>query len=295
MRPFMASKGRASDGNYYDETFLSADDHVALRDWLSTLRPLWEMRYAPHRPVRQGQTTRRLLRPVYWLGNWQFACLNYYRPPQGITDRCVRAEPFPPPLMELVRRMEEMARSLFSGAELPDAWTLNTCLINLYGLRREGDRWVDSARVRDHKDFEPGPVASLSLGERALFQFVENNYPAQPGAVLAEQWLRDGSLQLFGGDRWKERALHRVTRVERSGRHRFEFAVSDFQTRRVNFTFRYVPEEHIVPYAQLSEGARKDVEGYVRTLAESSPFFAEQLNARRLKGPEDVLQGHVRR
>ena len=36
----------------------------------------------------------------------------------------------------------------------------------------EGDRWVDVARVSEHRDFEPGPVASISLGERALFQFV---------------------------------------------------------------------------------------------------------------------------
>lgn len=264
-------------GNYYDGRFLSREENERLRSWLATLQPLWEMRYADHRPLRHGQTTRRLLRPVYWLGNWQFACLNYYRPPEGIVDRCVRAEPFPVQLTELVRRMETIARGLFSGADIPDAWTLNTCLINLYGLRREGDRWIDSARVRDHKDFEPGPVASLSLGERALFQFVENNYPAEPGDVIAEQWLEDGSLQIFGGERWKDRALHRVTSVKRSGAHRFDFNVSDFQTRRVNLTFRYVPEEHIVPYAELSDAARQDVAGYLRTLAQTSTFFRQEL------------------
>ena len=55
---------------------------------------------------------------------------------------------------------------------MPKGWHLNTCLVNFYGDRQDGTRWVDVARVGDHRDFEPGPVASLSIGERALFQFV---------------------------------------------------------------------------------------------------------------------------
>ena len=277
MSPAAATHPSGDLEHYYDRQFLSGDDHSELRAWLSTLQPLWEDRYPSHRPLRHGQTKRRLLRPVYWLGNWQFACLNYYRPPQGVVDRCVRAEPFPPRLAHLVGQMEAIARGVFSGVDLPAGWKLNTCLINLYGRRREGELWVDSARVRGHKDFEPGPVASLSLGERALFQFVENNYPEQPGEVLAEQWLENGSLQIFGGARWKELTLHRVERVERSAGHRFVFPLSDFETRRVNFTFRYVPEEHIVSYACLSEAARQDVERYVRTLSGRSAFFREEL------------------
>ena len=261
----------------HQRDFLSTPVRGALRAWLETLCPLWEDRYSSRVPPRSGQTSRRLLRPVYWLGNWQFACLEYYRPPEGVTDRCVRAEPFPPLLASLVQEIEALAHARYSGADLPAGWTLNTCLINLYGVRRVEDRWVDSGRVRAHKDFEPGPVASLSLGERALFQFVENNYPEQPGEVLAEHWLGDGALQLFGGEYWKERTLHCVTRVERSGGHRFQFPLSDFQTRRVNFTFRYVPEEHIVAYPDLSAQARADVREYLETLAHRSPFYAEAL------------------
>jgi DNA oxidative demethylase len=263
--------------HHYDPTFLSPVDRASVVAWLGTLHPLWENRYPDHRPMRQGQTTRRLLRPVYWLNNWQFACLEYYRPPVGIRNRCVRAEPFPPVLQTLVARMEAVARDLYTGADLPERWNLNTCLINFYGLRRDESRWIDSARVRPHKDFEPGPVASLSLGERALFQFVENKFPEEPGEVLAEQWLEDGSLQMFGGAYWKDQTLHRVDRVERKRGYRFDFAVEGFQTRRVNFTFRYVPEEHIVPYAALPERTRADIKGYVEQLARHSPFFATQV------------------
>lgn len=265
--------------HYYDPGFLSRADDAVLRAWLQMLYPLWENRRADHRPLRQGQRKRRLLRPVYWLGSWQFACLDYYRPPEGIRDRCMKAEPFPPRLAELVGEMEAIARKTFRGSDLPERWRLNSCLINFYGLRLEEGRWIDSARVRDHKDFEPGPVASLSLGERARMQFVENHYPAPPGAVVAEQWLEDGSLQIFGGPRWKDSLLHRVDLVERRRGHAFEFpSLTEFRTRRINFTFRYVPEEHVHSYWELSAQARRDVAGYVATLAAHSPFFASLLS-----------------
>src|SRR5438309_911126 len=90
---------------------------------------------------------RRLLRPVYWLGAWQFACLDYYRPPDGVEDRCVRAEPFPPVLAGWVARMESDARRLFATDEVPRGWRLNTCLVNLYGSRLEAGKRVDVARV----------------------------------------------------------------------------------------------------------------------------------------------------
>ncbi len=49
----------------------------------------------------------------------------------------------------------------------------------------------------------------------------------------------------------------------------------DFVTRRVNFTFRHVPPEHVVPLERLSEAARRDIAGYVDTLASRSPWWAE--------------------
>ena len=53
--------------------------------------------------------------------------------------------------------------------------------------------------------------------------------------------------------------------------------IDGFRTRRVNFTLRYVPDEHVVPFARLSPAARSDVGEYVRTLAATSPFFAAEL------------------
>ena len=253
--------------------FLTAQDRADLRGWLETIHPLWENRYPDRQPLRHGQQSRRLLRPVYWLGGWQFACLNYYRPPMAVKDSCVAAEPFPPALARLVPTLEDLARRSYSERDVPAGWKLNTCLINFYGARLHGGRWIDSARVRPHKDFEAGPVASLSLGESARFVFVENRYPEAPGDVLAEHRLEDGDLQMFGGPFWKDQTLHGVTQVSRRHGHCFDFRVGDFKTRRVNFTLRYVPEEHIVPFGELTSTARHDISGYVETLAKGSPFF----------------------
>jgi DNA oxidative demethylase len=265
-------------GFHYDAEFVSARQRAEIVRWLATIHPLWEERLTEE-AARKAGGQRRLLRPVYWLGSWQFACCDYYRPPRGVEDRCVEAEPYPPVLAQLVARIEKIARGLYAGTDLPAHWQLNTCLINLYGARIENERRIDSARLGEHRDFEPGPVASISLGERALFQFVQRGHRDAPTRVVAQQWLDDGSLLVFGGDQWKRRTLHRVLRVDRRGGHRFELRVPDFETRRVNFTFRYVPVEHVRPFAALSARTRADVRGYVRELARGSPFFARQLAA----------------
>jgi alkylated DNA repair dioxygenase AlkB len=264
-------------GQLYHPRFVSAHDRAEIVAWLGQIHPLWEERFSAHHPPPPGQEQRRLLRPVYWLGNWQFACLDYYRPPHGVRGRCMRAEPFPPVLARLVASIEELARGMFQGDDLPRGWHLNTCLVNLYGSRLEGARRVDTARVGEHRDFEPGPVASISLGERALFQFVRSSRPGDRDEVVSQTWLEDSSLQLFGGGRWKRQHFHRVQRVETKGGHRFHLRVRDFETRRVNFTFRYVPDEHVVPFAELPPEAQSDVRGYLEELARQSPFFADAL------------------
>jgi alkylated DNA repair protein (DNA oxidative demethylase) len=243
--------------------------------WLETLRPLWEMRYSTRRPPPPGREQRPLLRPVYWLGSWQFACLDYYRPPRGVHDRCVAAEPFPPPLARMVADIERRVRRQFPERDVPRGWHLNTCLVNFYGSRRVGDRWVDGARVGEHRDFEPGPVASVSLGERALFQFVGRQAAGE--APVLTQWLDDGSLQVFGGPRWKEHTLHRVQRVDKKLGVELPPAIDGFRTRRINFTFRYVPDDHVVRFQDLGAEARADVAPYVEELARSSAFFRAEL------------------
>lgn len=189
----------------------------------------------------------------------------------------MRAEPFPPPLAKLVSKIEGIARRMYFGDEMPPKWHLNTCLLNFYGSRVEGGKKTDTARVGEHKDFEPGPVASLSLGERAMFQFVSSSQRGERDSVILQQWLDDGSLQIFGGHRWKSQFFHRVQRVDRRDGILFPVNVEGFETRRLNFTFRYVPDEHILPFAMLPARARADVRGYMKALAKNSKFFAQEL------------------
>ena len=252
---------------------------MELVSWLESIHPIWEDRHPAHGAEGDAQT-RRLLRPVYWLGGWQFACLDYYRPPRAIDDRCVAAEPYPPVLSKWVARVEALARSRFGGRDLPERWHLNTCLVNLYGSRAEMGAHRDCARVGEHRDFEPGPVASLSFGERALFQFVKRGARDAPTVPVRSLWLEDASLLVFGGDAWKRDTLHRVLRVER-GPQRFCAQVPGFETRRVNLTLRYVPDAHIVPWTRLGEPARGRVRRYVEELAEHSEFWARSLAASR--------------
>ena len=192
-------------------------------------------------------------------------------------DCAVAAEPFPPVLARLIGAVERRIRAQFPAADVPSGWHLNTCLINFYGRRRDGEAWVDVARVGDHRDFEPGPVASISLGARALFQFVRRG--AVGGPPVRTQWLEDGSLQAFGGAWWKDELLHRVQRVEDKAEPELPPSINGFRSRRVNFTFRYVPDAHVVPYAALGAEARADVEEYVAELARASPFFRRALDA----------------
>ena len=273
----LRTKPQRVQGLHYDAGFLSRVDRAEIVSWLTTLRPIWENRYSDFRPPPDGEEQRRLLRPVYWLGNWQFACLDYYRPPIGLLDRCVQAEPFPAVLSKLVSNIEQRTRRMFRGDDMPAQWHLNTCLVNFYGNTLENGKWVDTARVGEHKDFEPGPVASVSLGERAMFQFVASRKPGSRDSVVEQQWLDDGSLQIFGGEQWKNRTFHRVQRVDTKGGHTFDIHVPGFQARRINFTFRYVPDEHVQPFRALSEPARRDVEGYMKELASNAPFFAAAL------------------
>ena len=260
----------------YEPSFVDPAARAEILAWLATLHPLWEMRYSTRRPPPPGKEQRSLLRPVYWLGNWQFACLGYYEPPKRVRDVAVAAEPFPPVLARLVAIIERRVRTEFPPPTVPRRWHLNTCLVNFYGDRIEDGREVDAARVGEHRDFEPGPVASISLGERARFQFVRRGAQRDAPPVRT-QWLEDNSLQVFGGPMWKDDLLHRVQRVDDKRGLDLPPRIEGFRTRRVNFTFRYVPDEHVVPFAQLPAAARDDVRDYVAELARHSRFFADAL------------------
>lgn len=262
----------------YQPNYVSKSQKQEILDYLSTLFPIWEMRFSESNPPPNGEDNRQLLRPVYWLGNWQFACLNYYHPPQGIQNRCVSAENYPRVLERMVSEIEQMVHQKFSPNDVPSKWHLNTCLINFYGNKTINNETIDCARVGEHKDFEPGPVASVSLGEKALFQFVKSAGKSQKSEVVLQQWLEDGSLQIFGGDKFKKQLFHRVQRVEEKGIKFNQLNTTNFETRRINFTFRYVPVEHVKPFTRLPENLQNDVRAYVSELAEKSDFWKDQLN-----------------
>lgn len=266
-------------GLHYQFPFVDRKERAEILAWINTLKPLWEMRFSEHNPPPVGDEQRPLLRPVYWLGNWQFACLNYYHPPKGIENRCVRAENYPPLLQKLVDRIEFIARKRFPKDFFPEKWKLNTCLINFYGNKLEDGKWVDRARVGEHKDFEPGPVGSMSFGDRAFFQFVNGKSTLGDDNIVLSQWLEDSSLQIFGGDKWKNRVFHRVQRVEDKKRELLGPPIEGFQTRRINFTFRYVPEEHILKFKDFPAHLQQDIKPYVETLAKDSKFFKSLITA----------------
>jgi hypothetical protein len=265
------------DGLFYHPTFVKKAEKEAVIEWLKSLYPIWEMRYSEHNPPPEGDTQRALLRPVYWLGNWQFACLNYYHPPKGILNRCVIAEDYPLILKKMIDTIQGITKLHFKKNEIPKGWHLNTCLINFYGTSIDDNgKKNDCARVGDHKDFELGPVASISFGERAFFQFVLGKKDIKNN-IIFEQWLDDSSLQIFAGELYKEKAFHRIQRVESKLKSKFELNVKNFETRRVNFTFRYVPKEHIIPFKDLPINSKNDVREYMEILAENSDFFAREL------------------
>jgi alkylated DNA repair protein (DNA oxidative demethylase) len=260
----------------YEPDFIDKTARAEILGWLETLHPIWEQRYSTRRPPPPGKQQRGLLRPVYWLGNWQFACLGYYEPPKRIKNVAVEAEPFPRVLARLVAQIEKRVRTGFPPSTVPRRWHLNTCLVNFYGSRDANGKTVDAARVGEHRDFEPGPVASLSVGERARFQFVRRGYV--DGPPVRTQWLEDGSLQIFGGPRWKDDLLHRVQRVDNKHDLDLPPKLDGFRTRRVNFTFRYVPDEHVTPYAKLPAQAHDDIREYVAELARHAPFWRSTLD-----------------
>lgn len=262
----------------YQANYITPNEKKEIIRYLESLHPIWEMRFSTSNPPPEGESNRPLLRPVYWLGNWQFACLDYYHPPKGIQNRCVEAEGYPPVLEKIVKKIEQMVHEKFSEKDIPRGWHLNTCLINFYGNKILDDgKKLDTARVGEHKDFEPGPVASISFGEKALFQFIKSESKAHKSNVILQQWLEDSCLQIFGGDKFKKQLFHRVQRVEEKGILFSNMKTTNFETRRINFTFRYVPNDHIKSFSELPENLQSDIKGYVTELSEKSQFWKNQL------------------
>ena len=263
----------------YKPAYITATEKNEILKYLESLYPIWEMRFSPSNPPPEGENNRSLLRPVYWLGNWQFACLNYYHPPKGIENRCVEAENYPPVIAKIVQKIESLVHENFSEKDIPRGWHLNTCLINFYGnkIDSKNKTSTDVARVGEHKDFEPGPVGSISFGEKAMFQFVKSESKSKKSEVVLQQWLEDSSLQVFGGDKFKKQLFHRVQRVEEKGFLFENMKTTDFETRRINFTFRYVPNDHIKSFSELPKNLQSDIKPYLQELSKMSAYWKKQL------------------
>ena len=270
-------------GFSYLPGFITEAEGQALLKYFGELQPLWETRHAEGHAGREGARSRRLTRPVYWLGAWQFASLGYYSEPDHVHEKCLQAEPFPQVMQDVLARLQP--RLSAHQAEDERGVSPNTCLINYYGseLFRDGAGRLqprDLARLRMHRDGEPGPVVMFSIGQPALFEFVEPTKPKDHDLAL---WLQDRSVVVLSGAHYKDYLYHRVTRVAH-GKHPVMPAVlGDFRLRRVSVSFRFVPEGRIKTLAEFSEPARSRIEPLVEQLAKSSQHFAAQL--RTVRGP----------
>lgn len=256
------------DGFSYLPRFVNSADVAKWVDTFAALHPIWESRHADG--ARRGRGAGRLTRPVYWLGAWQFAALGYYSEPDHIHDKCVRAEPLPELFVDLLRRLRpELERH--GDTSLP-----NTCLINIYGQtpKAPGKPPVDRARLRMHRDTEPGPVVMLSIGQPAQFEFVEPD----GDTPVHSQWVRNRSVVILSGPEYKERLYHRVTRVRYGDEPALTTQLPDFDVRRVSISFRHVPEDRIHDLGALGPDARAIALPYVRTLSEDVPHWRQQLS-----------------
>lgn len=262
-------------GFSYLPRFITQAESDELLRYFGSLKPLWESRYVGDDSVRQGATatSRRLTRPVYWLGAWQFACLGYYAEPEHLHEKCLRAEPFPAVMQGVLDRLKTKV------AEHQSETLPNTCLINYYGSELTKDERgrtqpVDLARLKMHRDGEPGPVVMFSIGQPALLEFVDAAKPDEPELSL---WMKNRSVVIFSGAHFKDHLYHRVTRVRHGDEPVMPTVLDDFKLRRVSVSFRFVPEQHIQPLEAWSAPTRARVQGYVETLAQSSPHFRSEL------------------
>ena len=167
-------------GLLLEQNYFNSIDYSKWIKWLCSLHPIWESRYLSSTTneisnyVFMSDENRKLLRPVYWMGNWQFACLGYFQLPNGTKNRCMRAEPYPDFVQKKIDQIEAKVKATLPPAFIPRKWHLNTLLINYYGssIDPETGKKIDQARLGEHKDHEPGPVASLSFGAKHYFNLL---------------------------------------------------------------------------------------------------------------------------
>lgn len=262
-------------GFTYLPQFISKDESAELIDHFADLRPIWEQRFRQDRHARAGGRARRLTRPVYWLGAWQFACLGYYAEPDHREGRCLRGEAFP----GVMERILDRLRLHLDECRLPGApeGLPNTCLINYYGREVGQGVPVDLARLRMHRDGEPGAVVMFNIGQAGLLEFLDPDRSPDPELRL---WTRHRSVTILSGPDYKDRLYHRVAQVRTGAEPALRCHLDGFELRRVSVSFRFVPPELIEDFADWPAARREQVEDYVRQLATESTHYRAQLEAR---------------
>lgn len=257
-------------GFSYLPRFIDKDEGDALVEYFGSLVPLWEERHRDSKQKRSAGRGGHLTRPVYWLGAWQFACLGYYAEPHHRQERCLRAEPFPAVMQGILERL----RPVLSAHEQGEPSLPNTCLINYYGRQIGDGPPRDYARLRKHRDGEPGPVVMFSVGQPGLLEFVDCE---RDDAVELAVWTRHRSVTILSGAEFKDRLYHRITKVRYGQSPQIGCRLDAFETRRVSVSFRHVPETLISDFGALGDTTRSKVRDYVEQLAEESPHFEAQL------------------
>lgn len=260
------------DGFSYLPRFMSAEEGEALIAYFESLTPIWERRHPKSQHSRDGARGRRITRPVYWLGAWQFACLGYYAEPDHREGRCLRAEGFPAAMETVLGRLRPLLAD-HDCSEVREPIP-NTCLINYYGAETGEGPPRDQARLRMHRDGEPGPVIMFCVGQPGLLEFVD---PARGGEPELSVWTRHRSVVVFSGSEFKERLYHRITRVRYGAEPALKSPIEGFALRRVSVSFRHVPEPLISDFDGLPSAAQELVRPYVEQLAGASEHYARQL------------------
>lgn len=263
-------------GLSYLPRFISAAEASEMVGYFGRLRPLWEQRHAPGLHGRSEDHGRRLTRPVYWLGAWQFASLGYYSEPHHREHRCVRAERLTPTMSSILERLRPLlaAGHAESSPGPPVAPIPNTCLINYYGRDVSGRMPVDYARLRMHRDGEAGPVVMFNIGQAGLLEFLDPTRSPEPELSV---WTRHRSVTILSGADFKDRLYHRVSKVRTGNSPAMVSPVPGFELRRVSVSFRHVPHELIVDFAALPPERRDQVRAYVEALALHSSHYRQQL------------------
>jgi len=155
----------------------------------------------------------------------------------------------------------------------------NSCLINFYGREViEGTPPRDYARLRMHRDGEPGPVIMFCIGQPGLLEFLDPSRGPDPELSV---WTRHRSITILSGPEFKDRLYHRVVKVRTGATPILRARIANFELRRISLSFRHVPQELIEDFNQLPEVAQRQVRAYVRELAQSSEHYKEQLQLAR--------------